>query len=415
MKRCIWVGVAVFCALVNQRAHGIKGATSKIKSVTIPTFPGGGIGPSIVDASGRILGKAAELHGIKTTFPAYELHGHELDPQSYDKFNALIEKITGRKLPKSELEASTKFISIDALKDIVADIQKNGAAIGQKGPTITKVAGGRSDAGWSRYIFDTYFNVRPLINLLPGETPVDLNVYRHLRGDIYEAHEWEDTSTGTLYRQQSMSRNDIRRLFDGVFRYILNAGRAGKGNVVFAHKATISKTMDKAFAEEFDKVSQGYLDNLKIMPALPKGDSAPPLIDNISQQVVHTPQRFSDVITQNERGDILTDTMWKSLGLAHGINVGDKFGLSESGHGAALDIAGKNKANPTAMVLSLALGFDYLGLSDVANLVRSSVRETLKDLKNRTGDLGGTNTTTGFTDAVIRNLNKETKLHAKSL
>lgn len=131
------------------------------------------------------------------------------------------------------------------------------------------------------------------------------------------------------------------------------------------------------------------------------------IVDNCAMQLVMNPHRFDVIVTTNLFGDILSDLcagLVGGLGLAPGANIGDNRGIFEAVHGSAPDIAGKNIANPTALLLASAMMLDYLEVNDAADRIRHSVRSVIGEGKVTTPDLGGNATTTDYTKALIERL-----------
>jgi isocitrate dehydrogenase (NAD+) len=131
------------------------------------------------------------------------------------------------------------------------------------------------------------------------------------------------------------------------------------------------------------------------------------IVDNCCMQMVTKPTQFDVIVTENLYGDILSDLgagLIGGLGLASGANIGDHHAIFEAVHGSAPDIAGQDKANPTALLLSAASMLDYIGELPLGDKVRDAITRTLANPETRTGDLGGKLGTRAFTQAVISNL-----------
>jgi isocitrate dehydrogenase (NAD+) len=110
-------------------------------------------------------------------------------------------------------------------------------------------------------------------------------------------------------------------------------------------------------------------------------------------------------VTENLYGDILSDLMAGlvgGLGFVPGANLGEDIAVFESVHGSALDIAGQNKANPSALLLSCALMLDYLGFKEEADLIRLSIHQFYLDERNYTFDLGGSVGTVEYQKRIIK-------------
>jgi isocitrate dehydrogenase (NAD+) len=123
--------------------------------------------------------------------------------------------------------------------------------------------------------------------------------------------------------------------------------------------------------------------------------------------LVLRPERFDVIVTTNLFGDILSDEisgLVGGLGLAPGANIGEAGAIFEAVHGTAPDIAGKNIANPGALVLAACMMLEHIGDNDAGQRIRRALEATIREGKTVTRDLGGTATTTEFTDAVIARL-----------
>ena len=129
-------------------------------------------------------------------------------------------------------------------------------------------------------------------------------------------------------------------------------------------------------------------------------------VDAMALYLVQKPQRFDVLVTENMFGDILSDLaagLIGGMGMAPSADIGDKHAVFQPSHGTAPDIAGKGIANPTAMILSVALMLEWLGHAETvaaAEKIRAAVREVLSDSANCTTDLGGTLSTTALGDAI---------------
>jgi isocitrate dehydrogenase (NAD+) len=123
--------------------------------------------------------------------------------------------------------------------------------------------------------------------------------------------------------------------------------------------------------------------------------------------LVMDPYRFDVIVTENMFGDILSDQiagLVGGLGLAPGGNIGKDAAIFEAVHGSAPDIVGKNIANPAALLLGGVMMLQHLGLREEAERVRIALEETIRRGDSLTPDLGGSSTTTEFTDAIVRRL-----------
>jgi len=126
-------------------------------------------------------------------------------------------------------------------------------------------------------------------------------------------------------------------------------------------------------------------------------------VDNTCMQLVLDPTRFDILLLENLYGDIVSDLcagFIGGLGMAPGANIGETVAVFEAVHGSAPDIAGRNKANPMALILSGAMMLDHLGEQAAADRVRNAVDDVLREGKKLTSDLGGTAGTTELAEAI---------------
>jgi 3-isopropylmalate dehydrogenase len=170
--------------------------------------------------------------------------------------------------------------------------------------------------------------------------------------------------------------------------------------VASVHKEPVYRLACGMFAEECRKVAREY----------PDVEFEEMMIDSTSMKLVMEPQRFDVVVTTNQFGDILTDIgagLVGGLGLAPGLCVGEKQAMAQATHGSAPDIAGRNIANPYAMIMSGKMLFEWLGrkrgearATQAAKLIDDAVEKVIDEAKHLTGDLGGKASTSQMGDAV---------------
>lgn len=274
-------------------------------------------------------------------------------------------------------------------------IKKNKIAI--KGPITTPIGHGfRSINVELRKKFDLFANIRPI--KAPG--PLDLKfegvemvIFRENTEDLYAGIE-EQISPDEAHSIKVITREKSERIIRKAFEYARNNQRK---KVSLINKANIMKLTDGLFLEVGREVAKDF----------PDIEFEELLVDNTAMQMVMNPSRFDVLVTENLYGDILSDLgagLVGGLGLMPGVNKGKDIAIYESIHGSASDIAGKNLANPIAMILTLCLLLDDIGEREKAEKIRKAISKTLADKKNYTRDLGGENTTTGITDAIISNL-----------
>ena len=278
---------------------------------------------------------------------------------------------------------------------IFDSIKANKIAI--KGPITTPIGHGfRSINVELRKKFDLFANIRPI--KVPGPLElkfdgVDMVIFRENTEDLYAGIE-EQISPDEAHSIKVITREKSQRIIEKAFEF---AREKGRKKVSIITKANIMKLSDGLFLEVGRDVAKKF----------PDIEFEELLVDNTAMQMVMNPSRFDVLVTENLYGDILSDLgagLVGGLGLMPGVNKGKDIAIYESIHGSAPDIAGKNLANPIAMLLTLCLFLDDINEKENAEKIRSAIYKTLADKKNYTRDLGGENTTTGITDAIISNI-----------
>lgn len=332
-----------------------------MKKVTL--IPGDGIGTEISESLVQIF-KAAKV--------PVEFETENAGTDVYEK--------TGELIPESLYES----------------VERNKIAI--KGPITTPIGKGfRSINVYLRKKYDLYTNFRPSRNLPGIETRyknIELAIFRENTEGIYIGEEkFEDEEKTSAIAIKRITRKGSERIIKSAFEYAKN-NKISKVTVV--HKANILKYTDGMFLEVAREVAKNY-----------EGiDLEELIIDNMCMQLVTNPERFKVIVTMNLYGDILSDLvagLVGGLGVAPGANIGDDIAIFEAVHGSAPDIAGQNKANPLALLLSSLEMLKYLNLNDFAQKIENAILKTLES-DCKTGDLGGNATTTEFTKKIIENL-----------
>ena len=161
------------------------------------------------------------------------------------------------------------------------------------------------------------------------------------------------------------------------------------------HKANILKLSDGLFLNIFNEVKEAY----------PDIEANSYIVDNVCMQMVMHPEKFDVLVMPNLYGDITSDLasgLIGGLGLLPSANLGDEYAMFEAVHGSAPDIAGKNLANPTALLLSACMMLDSLNYPQASEKVREAVYTVLKQGEVLTQDLGGNATTSEFSDAILK-------------
>ena len=278
---------------------------------------------------------------------------------------------------------------------VFESIERNRVAI--KGPITTPIGHGvRSINVELRKKYDLYANIREIKPCGPLDLKfdhVDFTIFRENTEDLYAGVE-ERVSEDECHSIKIITREKSLRIVRAAFEYALARKRK---KVTVVTKANIMKLTDGLFLECAREVAKDY----------PQIGFSEILVDNCAMQLVIDPGQFDVLVTENLYGDILSDLgagLVGGLGLMPGVNKGKDLAIYESIHGSAPDIAGKDLANPTAMILTACLMLEDLGQEDVAENIRRAIYKTLEVKENHTGDLKGHNTCSAYTQAVISNL-----------
>ncbi|MCI0390474.1 MAG: isocitrate dehydrogenase (NAD(+)) [Acidobacteria bacterium] len=328
----------------------------------ITLIPGDGIGAEITGAVVRIL----------------EASGVEIE---WESFIAGAEALSryGDPLPEPVLES----------------IKRNRVAL--KGPLTTPVGTGFTSVNVRlRKTLDLYANLRPVRNLPGLVTPfgdLDLVVVRENTEDLYSGIE-HIVVPGVVESLKIITEKASTRIARFAFEY---ARRENRKKVTAIHKANIMKLSDGLFLDCFRKVAVEY-------PEIAADDK---IVDNACMQLVMRPQQFDVLLLENLYGDIISDLaagLVGGLGVVPGANIGELGSVFEAVHGSAPDIAGKNMANPTALLQTAIMMLRHLGEREAADLIERAMIHTLAVKQVRTRDLGGTASTTEYTEAVVASM-----------
>jgi isocitrate dehydrogenase (NAD+) len=331
---------------------------------TVTLIPGDGIGPEVASAATRVLSAT----------------GVALDWESENAGAGTMGK-WGTALPARVLDS----------------IRKNKVAL--KGPTATPVGSGHRSVNVElRKTLDLYANLRPVATL-PGVKSrydgVDLIVVRENTEDLYSGLE-HVVVPGVVESLKIITEKASTRIAKYAFEYARTHGRK---KVTAVHKANIMKLSDGLFLDCCRAVAQGF----------PEVQYDELIVDNCCMQLVLDPTRFDMLLLENLYGDIVSDLcagFIGGLGMAPGANIGEQAAVFEAVHGSAPDIAGKNMANPIALILSGAMMLDHLGEHQAADRVREGVNAVLREGRKMTRDLGGTAGTTEIAEAIATEIEK---------
>jgi len=336
------------------------------------------------------------------------LAGDGIGPEVVESALDII-KATGVPVEFEKCEAGARAfqngIATGIPKETIESIERTRVVL--KGPLETPIGYGNRSANVTlRTLFETYGNIRPVRELPGVQTAftgrkLDIVIVRENIEDLYAGIEYMQTP-GVAEGLKLISREGCEKIVKLAFAFALAEGRQA------VHCATKSNIM---------KLTEGLLQHTfeEFAPQYPSITSKHILIDNCAHQLAMRPEQFDVIVTTNMNGDILSDLtsgLTGGLGFAPSANIGNDVSIFEAVHGSAPDIAGKNKANPTALILSAAMMLRHIGEGKAANDVEQAVLVTLES-GIRTSDMMGVEkaaTTTEFTRAVISNLGKRSKL-----
>jgi isocitrate dehydrogenase (NAD+) len=330
-------------------------------SQTITVIAGDGIGPEITEATLRALdaldcGLAYEF--MDAGLVALDRHGDLLPAATLDS------------------------------------IERNGVTL--KGPLTTPVGKGFSSVNVSlRTRFELYANVRPVVSM-PGTRAryedVDIITVRENTEGAYLAADAMVSADGSRAESKMVI---TRKGSERVTRYAFElARREGRKKVTLVHKANILKAVSGLFLDVAREVAAQY----------PDIASEEMIVDATCMKLVLDPHQFDVIVTTNLFGDIISDLcagLVGGLGLAPGANIGHDAAMFEAVHGSAPDIAGKQVANPVALMLAAAMMLTHVGQPENANRLRAAIIATMAAKDRVTPDLGGKGRTGDFTDAIV--------------
>ena len=277
---------------------------------------------------------------------------------------------------------------------VLDSVKQNKIAL--KSPVTTPIGKGfRSVNVQLRKELDLYANLRPCYNLPNVKTrydKVDIVVVRENTEDLYAGIE-RQVDENTAESIKIITKKASERIAKFAFDYAVKNNRK---EVCVVTKANICKLSDGLFLECARKIAQQF----------PQIKFREILVDNCCMQLVQNPNQFDVLLLPNLYGDIVSDLcagLIGGLGIAQGANIGEDYAVFEPVHGSAPDIAGQDKANPTAMLMSAIEMLNYIGENEAGKRIRSALFDTL-DAGIKTVDLGGNASCTKFTQAIIDRL-----------
>ncbi len=329
----------------------------------ITLIPGDGIGPEVTDATVRILEAAGKPLGT-----SFDWERHDAGADAFAR--------TGEYIPKALYES----------------VEQTTVAL--KGPVTTPIGEGFKSINVTlRKQFDLYANVRPIRNL-PGLVTkypgVDLVIVRENTEGLYVGLE-QEVVPGVCTALKVITEKGSTRVARFAFEY---ARKHGRKKVHAVHKANIMKLTDGLFLRCSRAVAASY----------PEITYAEHIVDNTCMQLVTNPYQYDVMVMENLYGDILSDLcsgFVGGLGLVPGANLGEHAAIFEAVHGSAPDIAGQDKANPTALLQSAVLMLRHLNEDATADRVQGALERVYAEGKTLTRDVGGGAGTRAFADAVV--------------
>jgi isocitrate dehydrogenase (NAD+) len=312
----------------------------------------------------NILEAAGAATGVK-----FEWQRHNAGADAFEK--------TGEYIPK-------------ALYDSIEETR-----LALKGPVTTPVGGGFSSINVTlRQKFELFANFRP-VKSLPGlktKFPdIDLIIVRENMEDLYAGLE-HVVVPGVVQALKIITEKGSTRIAQFAFDY---ARKHGRKKIHAIHKANIMKLSDGLFLRCCRSVAEGF----------PEVEYKEHIVDNACMQLVMNPYQYDILLTENLYGDILSDlcsAFVGGLGLVPGANLGTECAIFEAVHGSAPDIAGKNLANPTALLQSAVLMLHHINEGATAERVQTAIEQVYREGKALTKDVGGTSGTREFADAVVK-------------
>jgi isocitrate dehydrogenase (NAD+) len=334
----------------------------------VTLIPGDGIGPEVTRAAVRVL----EATGVK-----FEWESFAAGAEAFEKYKEYIPK------------------------ELIASIERT--RVGLKGPISTPIGGGFASINVElRKKFELYANFRPIRNLphIPTRYPnVDLIIVRENTEGLYSGLEHE-VVPGVVESLKIITEKASTRIARFAFEY---ARKYKRKKMHAIHKANIMKLSDGLFLRCSRTVAKEY-------PEITYGEH---IVDNTCMQLVMNPYQYDMLVMENLYGDIISDlcaAFVGGLGLVPSANLGEDCAIFEAVHGSAPDIAGKNLANPTAVLRSSLLMLEHLGEHDAATKLTHALEYVYRSREKLTRDVGGQAGTSEFADSIIEAMQSDAYL-----
>ncbi len=379
--------------MTNQQGGSTPRTAAPNSSLKLLVLEGDGIGPEITRATVEVLSAADALLGLDIRFE-----------QAVIGFDAL--KAEGTTFPPRTLELAKACDGV-----VLGPVSHN------EYPAIAK--GGLNPSGELRKHLDLYANIRPAFTRdavpYPSRVPFDLVIVRENTEGFYADRsmfagpgEFMPTPDVALATRK-VTRAASERIAEEAFRL----ARLRRSKVTAVHKANVLRISDGLFLGVVREVAKRY----------PEVAYEEQLVDAMAALLVRDASQFDVIVATNMFGDILSDEASElagSLGLGASLNLGKGYAVAQAQHGSAPSIAGKDMANPYALIASAAMMLDWLGtrrermdLLEAGKQIRLALDHAIDDPKTRTRDLGGILGTKAFTQAVIENMRASQQAKAK--
>jgi isocitrate dehydrogenase (NAD+) len=333
------------------------------KQHTITLIPGDGIGPEVTNAVVRIIEGAGAATGA-----SFEWESFAVGAEAFERYKEYIPR------------------------ELYQSIERNRVAL--KGPVTTPIGGGFASINVTlRKQFELYANFRPIRNLPGTQTRypgVDLVIVRENTEDLYVGLEHE-VVPGVVESLKIVTEKASTRIAKFAFEY---ARKHDRKKIHAIHKANIMKMSDGLFLRCTREVAKDF-------PEITYGEH---IVDNTCMQLVMNPYQYDMLVLPNLYGDIVSDlcaAFVGGLGLVPSANLGESCAIFEAVHGSAPDIAGQDKANPTALLQSAILMLHHIDEAAAANRVQAALDKVYAEKTTLTRDVGGTAGTQAFANAVL--------------
>lgn len=328
----------------------------------VTLIPGDGIGPEVIGAARKII----------------DASGANIEWDVVKAGEEVIEEF-GTPLPEYVLES----------------IKRNKVAL--KGPVTTPVGKGFKSVNVTlRQTLNLYSNIRPIKTydgIKSRYENVDLVIFRENTEDLYAGieHMVSDEIAESI---KIISKKASDRIVRAAFEY---ARKNNRKKVSAVHKANIMKLSDGLFLKCARNIAKEYSDI----------EFEDVIVDAMSMKLVLDPEKYDVLVMPNLYGDILSDMaagLVGGLGMVPGANIGENGAVFEPAHGSAPDIAGMNKSNPIAAVLSGIMMLKHIGEFDAAAKIEKAIEKVVRDGRHVTPDLGGNAGTSEFTETIIKEM-----------